>query len=175
MPIPLQYNQSDISLSKEFENFNGFNRTALTATQINNGETLVMKYDTETGILLSANSELIKQSGEPQTVQYSNDLVETNIINSDSMKTISIPAWIKNTASWWSSGEIDDASFVKAIQYLISNNIMQISHGLSGNGSSQEIPAWIKSNAGWWAQEKISDKDFISGIQYLINTGIVKV
>ncbi|MGI0074294.1 MAG: hypothetical protein ACREA3_10845 [Nitrosotalea sp.] len=52
---------------------------------------------------------------------------------------------------------------------------MQIPHGISGSGSSQEIPLWVKSNAGWWAQGKISDNDFISGIQYLINSGIVRV
>jgi hypothetical protein len=177
LPIPLQYNQSDISISKGLKNFNGFNRTVLSAAEMGNSGTLFMEYDIQTGILISAHSiGLTKQFGNSIPVEYSNDLVDTNIINSDSsVVKIAIPGWIKNTAEWWSSGAIDDASFVKAIQYLISNGIMQIPHGFSGNSSSQEIPAWIKNNAGWWAQGKISDDEFISGIQYLINSGIVKV
>jgi len=177
LPTPIQYNQSDISISKESKNFNGFNRTTISATRISDSGTLFMEYDIQTGILVSAHSiEVTKQSEKPITLEYSYDLVDTNIINSDSVKnTMSIPAWIKNTAGWWASGTIDDTRFVKAIQYLISNNIIQIPHGLSGNSSSQEIPVWIKSNAKWWAQGKISDYDFISGIQYLINSGTVQV
>ena len=40
-----------------------------------------------------------------------------------------IPAWIKNNAAWWSEGQIDDASFVSGIKYLIENGIMEISQG----------------------------------------------
>ena len=38
-----------------------------------------------------------------------------------------IPAWIKNNAAWWSKGQIDDASFVSGIKYMIENGIMKIS------------------------------------------------
>ena len=177
LPIPLQYNESHISVSKELKNFNGFNRTALAVTQIGNSGSLLMEYDIQTGVLLSAHSfEATKQLGNSMVMDYSNNLVETNIINSDSaVVKIIIPLWVKNTAGWWSSGAIDDTDFVKAIQYLVSNNIIQIPHGSSSNSSPQEIPAWVKSNAGWWSQGKISDDDFISGIQYLIHSGIVKV
>ena len=40
-----------------------------------------------------------------------------------------IPAWIKNNAAWWSQGQIDDASFVSGITYMIENGIMEISQG----------------------------------------------
>jgi len=39
----------------------------------------------------------------------------------------SIPGWIKNNAGWRADGQIDDGSFVTAIQWLISNGIMNIS------------------------------------------------
>ena len=176
LPTPIMYDQNDSSISKESKNFNGFNRDALTATRISGSGTLVMEYDIQTGILISAHSiDPAKQSDQP-TIEYSNNLVGTNIINSDSVTNIiSVPAWIKNTAGWWASDTIDDTSFVKAIQYLISNKIIQIPHGQSGHISSQKIPAWIKSNAQWWSQGKISDNEFISGIQYLIGAGIVQV
>ena len=38
----------------------------------------------------------------------------------------SIPDWIKNNAGWWSSGLIDDSSFVSGIQWLISNGIITL-------------------------------------------------
>ena len=37
-----------------------------------------------------------------------------------------IPAWIKNNAGWWASGDIDDNSFVQGIQFLIKEGIMKI-------------------------------------------------
>ena len=36
-----------------------------------------------------------------------------------------IPPWIKNNAGWWAQGQIDDASFVTGIQYLIKEGIIQ--------------------------------------------------
>jgi len=88
---------------------------------------------------------------------------------------LKIPEWIKNNAGWWSSGQIDDNSFVQGIQFLIKEGIMTIPGTQSGNGGTQEIPDWIKNNAGWWAEGLISDKDFVSGIQWLIENGIMKV
>jgi hypothetical protein len=38
-----------------------------------------------------------------------------------------IPSWIKNTAGWWASGSIGDTEFLKAIEYLVSENIIQTS------------------------------------------------
>lgn len=38
----------------------------------------------------------------------------------------SIPSWVKNTALWWGQGQISDAEFIKAIQWMVSNNIIKI-------------------------------------------------
>ena len=37
-----------------------------------------------------------------------------------------IPAWIKNNADWWSQGLISDDDFVKGIQYLVENQVIQV-------------------------------------------------
>ena len=44
--------------------------------------------------------------------------------SSDEVKEI--PSWIKNNADWWAQGLISDDDFVKGIQYLIENGIMDI-------------------------------------------------
>jgi len=37
-----------------------------------------------------------------------------------------IPSWIKNNADWWADGKIDNASFLKGIEYLVENFIINI-------------------------------------------------
>jgi len=37
-----------------------------------------------------------------------------------------IPAWIKNNAEWWSQGLITDNDFVKGIQYLVEQGIIEV-------------------------------------------------
>jgi len=48
-------------------------------------------------------------------------------IMASAQEDYNIPAWIKNNAAWWSEGQIDDASFVSGIKYMIENGIMKIS------------------------------------------------
>ena len=88
---------------------------------------------------------------------------------------ISVPDWVRNNAGWWAAGEIDDASFVSGIQFLIEQGIMIIPETECGEGESQEIPGWIKNNAEWWAAGQIGDSDFVSGIQFLISNGIMPI
>ncbi|MCH9659001.1 peptidase [archaeon] len=84
-----------------------------------------------------------------------------------------IPSWIKNNAGWWANDQIDDETFVQGIEYLVKQNILQISATSSEESSSNEIPSWIKNNAGWWANDQIDDETFVQGIQFLIRQGIV--
>ena len=88
---------------------------------------------------------------------------------------IEIPQWIKNNAAWWADGQIDDASFVTGIQYLINQKIMVIPETTQGYGGSDEIPGWIKNNAAWWADGQIDDNTFVQGLQFLITSGIMKI
>ena len=50
-------------------------------------------------------------------------------IMASAQEDYNIPAWIKNNAAWWSQGQIDDASFVNGIKYMIENGIMEITQG----------------------------------------------
>jgi len=88
---------------------------------------------------------------------------------------ISIPSWIKNNAGWWADGIIPDSAFVSGIQWLISNDIMNIPPTEQGTGSDDVIPGWIKNNAGWWANGEIPDSAFVSGLQWLISNGIMNI
>lgn len=37
-----------------------------------------------------------------------------------------VPSWIKNTAGWWAKGDIPDEDFVLAVQYLLTENIVNL-------------------------------------------------
>ena len=87
----------------------------------------------------------------------------------------SIPLWIKDNAKWWSSSSISDSEFVDGIEYLIDENIIQISTNRQNLASEKIIPNWIKSNSGWWANNLISDEDFVKMLEYLIQKGIIHV
>jgi len=87
-----------------------------------------------------------------------------------------IPDWIRNNASWWVQGNIDDKAFVGGIQFLIKEGIIQIPETTTSiTNGTQDIPVWIKNNADWWAQELISDGDFLKGIQFMVENGIITV
>ncbi|MCH7648357.1 MAG: HYR domain-containing protein [Thaumarchaeota archaeon] len=104
-----------------------------------------------------------------------NNIKKSFIITVQNPPTFVIPDWVKDVAGFWCDGEIDDPSFIEAIQYLIENRVILVPISESGSGTSQIVPSWIKNNACWWSQGLISDDDFASGIEYLINQGIIIV
>ena len=39
----------------------------------------------------------------------------------------SVPDWVKNTAGWWATDAISETEFVNAIEFLVNNQIIQVS------------------------------------------------
>ena len=79
-----------------------------------------------------------------------------------------IPSWIKDVAGFWCGDEIDNASFIEAIQYLINNDVIMVPATTSSGSGAQEIPNWIKNNTCWWSQGLITNSVFASGLEYFI-------
>lgn len=107
---------------------------------------------------------------ESQNLQSSN-IHQTSSTN----PAIQIPTWIRSSAGYWAKGDMSDADFTKAIEFLIEQGIMKIPHIQSSASHSNQIPKWVKNNAEWWSLGKISDDSFIKTIQYLINNGIIHI
>jgi phosphonate transport system substrate-binding protein len=55
-----------------------------------------------------------------------------------SSQTGSIPDWIKNTASFWATGQISDGEFINAIEFLIASGIIKVP-GVDMLATEQEI------------------------------------
>jgi len=99
-------------------------------------------------------------------------IVSAEVIRGES----TVPDWVKNTAGWWASEQIDDSAFLQGIQYLIKEGIMIVEiPTVIDSEAAEEVPGWVKNTAGWWAEDKIHDTTFVSGIQYLIGKGIIVV
>ena len=87
---------------------------------------------------------------------------------------ILIPDWIKDVAGFWHASDINDASFLEGISYLIQNDIIVIPSTESGSGGGA-VPEWVKNTAGWWADGTIDDETFVNAITYLIQQGLIQV
>ena len=104
-----------------------------------------------------------------------------SIPDSSAQEDTKIPDWIKNTAGWWSNGEISEREFLAGIEYLINNNIISIEpvpcfdRAEDQTISTNLVPDWVKNNAGWWAENLIDNADFYNGIEYLIDNHIIKI
>ena len=62
----------------------------------------------------------------------------------------SIPAWIKSTAKFWVDGDVDDQTFLNALQFLLSEGVLSIP-----NAESEQTGAQISTASR--ATAKISD------------------
>ena len=89
--------------------------------------------------------------------------------------TVSVPTWVKNTSGWWSDDRISENEFVKGIEYLIKERIIDTVQTSTTESTSSAVPLWVKNNAGWWAEGQIDDNSFVQGIEYLVKVGIIKV
>lgn len=118
----------------------------------------------------TASNLLVKRGGHIVIGKNDNTFLESGEnFTSTTFGNATIPSWIKNDARLWSHGQISDAEFVKAVQYLVQNGIVQIPVTQHDLGTIHRIPAWIKNDAAWWANGQMSDDAFVMAMQYLVS------
>ena len=66
-----------------------------------------------------------------------------------------VPDWVKNTAGWWATDQIEESEFLKALEFMIKHEIIQISEtaiiptvteGLAGSIRIEEIESISSSD-----------------------------
>ena len=106
------------------------------------------------------------------------------LVPNSSAQDAQIPGWVKNVAGWWVSGIVSENEFVSGIEYLINNNIINLSgipcFDAVGRDDAtanvvKAVPDWVKNNAKWWSEDLIMDADFTNGLEYLILNKIIKI
>ena len=88
---------------------------------------------------------------------------------------VSVPTWVKNTAGWWADDKISEGEFVKGVEFLIKERIIDNIKTGAVESSSSSVPEWVKNNAGWWSDGQIDDDSFVKGIEYLVKVGLIQV
>ena len=154
--------------------------TALTGMGVgfgNMGEYQEAKYYFEKAIKKKPDSVMInnyKEFTDKVIAKYPYIATEKPV-ELEKVEIIKIPVWIKNNAKWWADGQIDDATFIQGLLFMIENKIIQIPLVETESETEDKIPDWIRNNALWWAEDTINDHDFVLGIQYMMEKGIITV
>ena len=62
----------------------------------------------------------------------------------DSINAENVPDWVKNTAGWWATDVISEKEFVNAIEYLATEQIIQVNVTHTSE-NTENVPDWVKS------------------------------
>jgi hypothetical protein len=101
-------------------------------------------------------------------LQYSGAISNTEFTIVDD-GSIGIPYWVKDVSKLWTSGQMPDKEYARAIQFLINEKI--IFNPIIGQ--ELQIPKWFKITTTWWANNQILDTEYGKSLQYLINEKII--
>ena len=52
--------------------------------------------------------------------------IQIQLPNTSDGNSQEISKWIKNNAGWWADGLITEDDFIKGIQYLVENQVIQV-------------------------------------------------
>lgn len=114
----------------------------------------------------------------PSFAEFDNSLeqISDKQTQKDTNKIL-VPDWIKNNARWWSQGHLTDDDFLKGIQYLIKEEILNVSqtNNVQDTVNSNVIPLWVKNTTKFWVEDKVDDKTFLNSLEFLISNGILQI
>ena len=103
-------------------------------------------------------------------LQYSGEISNTEftIVGDGS---IGIPYWVKDLSKLWTSGQMPNKEYARAIQFLINEDII-LNPTL---GQELRIPEWFKITTSWWANNYIPDTEYGESLQYLISEKVIVI
>ena len=85
--------------------------------------------------------------------------------------SIGIPYWVKDLSKLWTSGQMPNKEYARAIQFLINEDIIFN----TTSGQELQIPEWFKITTSWWANNYIPDAVYGESLQYLINEKVIVI
>jgi len=89
-----------------------------------------------------------------------------------------IPSYVKDVATFWQKGQIDDDSFVGTIDYMIETKIITIpdlDKTQKTAPATKAVPDWVKTTTKFWTDGVTSDKEYADTIQWLVKEGIIQL
>jgi len=92
--------------------------------------------------------------------------------------TLKIPSYVKDVATFWHQGQIDDDSFVGTIDYMIETKIITIpdlDKTQKTAPATKAVPDWVKTTTKFWTDGVTSDREYADTIQWLVKEGIISI
>lgn len=87
-------------------------------------------------------------------------------------ENLSIPKWIHNNARWWADGAITDDDFKSGIQYMLKENIIQISKSEKPEDSRPNIIVIMTDDLDVRTTDIMLENNLMPNLQeYVINRG----
>ena len=140
-------------------------------------------------IFVISGNELISNTETELPPVIEDPVIEDPVIEDpvieDLDESVIIPEWLKKNAGWWSQDQLDDTTFISAVQYLIQNQVIDIpSLNVSADPDviideyaiveeAKPVPEWIKNSAGWWSKDMITDDEFLDSVKWLVENGVI--
>ena len=94
----------------------------------------------------------------------------------------SVPNWVKNNAGWWATDAISEKEFVNAIEFLITEGIIQINNSTEDKKSEKTLQKYNDfSNMEFWklfdyndtsigrTLEGYSEVEYLNGYAYFVS------
>ena len=103
-------------------------------------------------------------------LQYSGAISNTEFTIVDD-GSIGIPYWVKDLSKLWTSGQMPNKEYARAVQFLIDEKI--IFNPIIGQ--ELQIPEWFKITTAWWSNNQISDTIYGDSLQFLINERVILI
>jgi len=91
--------------------------------------------------------------------------------------SLKIPSYVKDIAKFWKEDQVDDNTFVGAIEYMINTDIIKVPDlpPAKVGTTPKSMPSWIKTNIGYWTDGFTTDTEFGNSIQWLVGKGIIDI
>ena len=168
---PLIFQPENITVTAQTKDDRVLVKFEVLATD-NVDDIVIVNCKPESGHLFGIGETIVKCSAKDSAGNFALPVNFTVTVNPP---ITAIPVWVKDVAGFWCQDQIDDASFVQGIQYLIDNGIIVVPATSDTISESLEVPQWVKNNACWWSEGSITDLDFASGIEFLVREGVIVV
>ncbi len=85
----------------------------------------------------------------------------------------SVPSWFKDSVDAWSQDIISQDVFIEAVQYLITERVIEIPPTKAAEQASAGVPSWFKETSQAWALGVTGEAEFLGAIQYLVANGVI--
>ena len=78
-----------------------------------------------------------------------------------------IPEWINNIFVWYGQGQVSEIELLQSIEWLIENNVLEISQSSENNDWKEQADKLYKENRGLKGDIDVLEKDYVDALRLI--------